>query len=233
MAQNEENVRIPTRVLIVEDHFAMIQGVQRLLEPFSPQVTLVGEAANAEEAIERVRELSPDLVLLDLRLPQGPLDRAKFEHGIGVIRQIKDIAPHTRVLILSGYFDGDDVEGPQVLFEAMKAGAHGYLSKNDPFSGEELVYTIQKIMAGQAIYGPRIAELMRQAFIVAYQNREPVLQVDEPLSSEEERVLEMHTEGKPIREIDEHLGTNSGTASSILSRILTKLHSSMDPHRGS
>jgi two-component system response regulator NreC len=217
MQMEDGEIHKPVRVIVVDDHWVFRQGVCAVLEPFRQQVEVVGEASSAEDAILMIQQRRPDLVLLDLRLPQrlGLLSRPASEYGIGAIGQIARLVPAPRVLVLS-YLDD-----PSVLFEALRAGAHGYITKGDPYDGEVLVEAILRTMAGEAFYGAMVAQLIRDYH--QHRSQEPSA-VGEPLTPREVEVLNLLADRKTNREIAEELVISVKTVKTHVANILDKLH---------
>lgn len=131
----------PVRVLVADDHIFYREGVKRLLADHAAEVLVVGEAANGEEAVALTRELEPDVVLMDLRMPGL--------HGIEATRQILTDLPGTAVLVLTMH-DDDSV------LAAVRAGARGYLLKDVGVT--ELVRAIGAVHAGESIFGESPAQ---------------------------------------------------------------------------
>lgn len=216
MVQTELETTVLPTVLIVEDEPVMRLGLRAALDPFREHVAIVGEAGNAADALELVQDLVPNLVLLDLRLPQSPsLSRSSEQHGLEAIRQIRELSPLTHVLVLS-YLDK-----PDILFAALKAGAHGYISKGDQFAGKELINAIRRVTAGEAIFGPLIAEQMRQFF---YPDGSESLTQIEPLTRREREVLQLLAQSKTNQEIADTLMITVATVKTHVRNILAKLH---------
>jgi DNA-binding NarL/FixJ family response regulator len=203
-------------IVIAEDEPVFRQGLRAEFERFPKHVEIVGEAANAEEAVTLVQELVPDLVLLDLRLPQtrGAFGALSWTHGVAAIKQIVRVAPRTRVLVLSY------CEEPEILFAALRAGAHGYIAKGDRYDGADLVDSIQKITAGEVIYGPVIAQLFREYHQHGHESGVLV----EPLTVRERDVLDLLASHKSNREIAEELVISVKTVKTHVANILAKLH---------
>jgi DNA-binding NarL/FixJ family response regulator len=212
----ESEVHIRTRLLIVDDHLMFRRGVRAVLEVFSDQVEIVGEAGSAEEVVAKVQELVPDVVLLDLQLPLRPrsLGKPEWEHGIAAINQIARVSPCTRVLVLSYH------EESYVLFSAMRAGAHGYITKGDSYDGKELLDAIQRIKAGDVFYGAVIAQLIREYH---QSSRDPDAH-SEPLTPRERQVLDLLAQRKTNAEIAEQLVISIKTVKTHVANILAKLH---------
>src|SRR5690242_9876026 len=148
------------RVLIVEDEWAFRQGLLAGLSQFTSRAHVVGAVANADEALSRVEAEPTDLVLLDLRIPQYPGAERRTETGLMLIRRLKAVPARPKVLILSGHFS-------ETLFEALMVGANGYISKDDRFEAEELIEAIERIVEGEAFYGPEVAEIIRHGLATA------------------------------------------------------------------
>ena len=193
----------PIRVFIAEDHAIVRKGVRNLLS-LETDIEVIGEASNGREAVQRVRELSPDVILMDLVMPE--LD------GIQAIQQIMVDHPDAKVLVLTS-FDTDDK-----IFPAIKAGALGYLLKDsDP---AELVHAVRQVNAGECSLHPIIARKVLQELNLS-PKRTPTAQ---PLTEREVEVLRMVAQGKSNRQIADELFISLGTVRAHLSNILGKLH---------
>nr|HRD13527.1 response regulator transcription factor [Mycobacterium sp.] len=122
----------PVRVVLVDDHEMVIEGLKAMLTPFADRVEVVGEAVGAEKALPVIAELQPDIVLCDVRM-QGA-------SGLDLCREIRERDPGRKVILLSVYDD------EQYLFQAMRVGASGYLLKG--ISSDELVRQLEGVRAG-------------------------------------------------------------------------------------
>lgn len=191
------------RVLIVDDHEVVRIGLRTLLGRF-PHIEVVGEAATAAAALAEIQRAAPDVILLDVRLPD--------KSGFDVSREVQKMTGETRVLILTSFADDNTV------FEAIAAGADGYLLKE--IDGEGLVKAIEKVAAGHSILDPAITgRVMGRVKNLA----EPASQID-ILSAQERRVLALVAEGKTNKEIASDLGLSDKTVKNYLSNVLDKLH---------
>lgn len=167
---------------------------------------VVGQAATGDEAVEKVQQLSPDVVLMDVRMPGSD--------GIEATRRLRVLAPGSAVLMLTMYDDDATV------FGAMKAGARGYLLKDA--SHHEVTAALTAVVAGQAVFGPGIAGRM-----LAYFAERPMHeQSDYPfpqLAPREREILALLAAGRRTQEIADLLFLSAKTVSNQLTRIFTKL----------
>jgi two-component system response regulator DevR len=191
--------------LIVDDSPLIRAGLRAVLEDYGT-VTIVGEAGTAAEGLTAVMQHKPDVVLLDLRLPDRP--------GLAVCRDILQRRPGTRVLILTSATDERNVH------EAIAIGARGYLLKEN--DGASLVAAITRVAAGHSVLDPSLADQMLN---LMKRGREPSagerLAV---LSPQERRVLALLAEGLTNKGIGEKLGLTEKTVKNYLSNIFDKLH---------
>jgi DNA-binding NarL/FixJ family response regulator len=196
-----------TRVLIADDDHLVRAGLAELLSE-EPEIEVIGQAASGREAVERARRLDPDVVLMDVRMPD--LD------GIEATRELTRVAPRARVLILTT-FEQDDY-----VFGALRAGAAGFLLKRT--RPEELIAAVHTVAAGDSLLSPsitrRVIDRMAQqpAPELANQNK-----LDE-LTPREREVLELVARGLANREIAAQLVVEESTIRSHIRRILMKLH---------
>jgi DNA-binding NarL/FixJ family response regulator len=193
----------PARVMVVDDHPVWRDGVRADLER-SGRVTVVGEASDGGEAIERAREVMPDLVLMDLNLPTVS--------GAEATRRIVEDSPHVKVLILSASGAEADV------LEAVKAGAAGYLLKSA--TSEELLDAVRRVVGGEPVFSPSLAALVLGEFRrMAQSPASP-----EPgLTPRETEILKLVAKGYTYREIAEKLFISVKTVQNHVQNILTKL----------
>ena len=193
----------PIRVFIAEDHAIVRKGVRSLLS-LEADIEVVGEAANGREAVKGASELNPDVILMDLVMPE--LD------GIQAIQQIKANQPDAKVLVLTSFATDDKI------FPAIKAGALGYLIKDsDP---AELISAIRQVNAGECSLHPIIARKVLQELNLS-PKQSPTTQ---PLTEREVGILRMVAQGKSNRQIADELVIGLGTVRAHLSNILGKLH---------
>ena len=193
------------RVLLVDDHDLFRTGLRTLLE--EQEVNIVGEASAGTEAVRLVRELAPDVVVMDLNMPGIT--------GVEATRQITAIAPLTRVLVLTiSDQDGD-------VMDAILAGACGYLLKDS--SIQELMRGIESAGSGESIVSPAIASKMLQRIRASSSQPEIERQIRSELSDREIEVLKLIANGKDNAMIAAELHISPKTVKNHISNILMKL----------
>lgn len=193
-----------TRTLIVDDSELARRGVRAILSG-SRQFEVVGEATDGEEGLKGVRQLAPDLVLMDLRMPGLS--------GLDAIRQIKETCPATLVVVLSV---SDD---PQDFFEAIRAGAQGYLIKN--VEPDVWLEYLGALVQGDTRISRAIAERILGEFVHSGGAPRDLLPA---LTSREEEILGLVSRGLANKEIGARLRIAEGTVKRHLQNILAKLH---------
>jgi NarL family two-component system response regulator LiaR len=190
----------PIRVLIVDDHIVVREGLATMLDAF-PEFVLVGEASNGAEAVELSAELQPDVVLMDLLMPEVD--------GVAATRSILDGNSAIRVLALTSFAEHGMVQA------ALEAGATGYLLKN--VSAEELAEAIRAAAVGDPTLAPEATRLLIEAATAP-----PALGHD--LTSREREVLALMIKGLTNAQIGDQLTISASTVKNHISSILSKLH---------
>lgn len=195
------------RVLLVDDSALVREGIRSVLggQSAGPAIEVVGEAASVAEAIARAEECKPDVVLLDIRLPDGS--------GFTACREMLKRQPGLRVLVLTSFTNDG------FIYEAITSGAQGYLMKEiDP---QGLVQAIHDIMAGKSILSPDItAGVMRMVRGGGSRGEPGDLSI---LSNQERRVLALVAEGKTNKQIADELGLSDNTVKNYLCNVFEKL----------
>lgn len=194
----------PIRVLMVDDHNIVREGVELLLGEIE-DIELVGQARSGAQGIALAKELQPDVVLMDLVMPE--MD------GVEATRRIMAEHPHIRVLVLTSFITADKV------FPAIKAGASGYLLKDT--TSAELIEAIRQVHRGEPFLHPDIARMILDE--IGGPSEKGKL-TPEPLTARELEVLALVAQGKSNKEIAEELSISPETARTHVNRILSKLH---------
>jgi DNA-binding NarL/FixJ family response regulator len=195
------------RALIVDDHPVTREGLRTALELSDEVVVVVGEASTGEEAVERARELEPDVVFMDVRMPG--MD------GIEATRRIREAAPTTKVILITI----DESRG--AVAEAIQAGVSGYLLKDA--SPDALVDAARNAIEGNAVIHPQLTK----TFIEEARMGEPAPAPGEPkapaLSKREREILQKVADGATTRQVATDLGISPHTVKTHLERIFEKL----------
>ncbi len=191
-------------ILIVDDHEVVRMGLRTLLER-RPGFTVVGEAGTAQEAVRAARQSQPDVVIMDIRLPEG--------NGVEACREIREEFPDTKVIMLTSYADDE------ALFGSIMAGASGYLLKQT--RGQSLAAAIEKVAKGESLLDPAVTNkvLERMRRLAAGEGDE--LSV---LSPQERKILTLISEGKTNKEIAQEVFLSDKTVKNYVSSILNKLN---------
>ncbi|MEN6436696.1 MAG: response regulator transcription factor [Anaerolineaceae bacterium] len=192
------------RIVIVDDHEVVRIGLRALLAQNS-QFEVIGEAANAKDALELVSRLNPDIVLMDIRLPGIS--------GIEACEQITRDYPQSKVVMLTSYAEDE------MLFNAIRAGASGYVLKQ--IGGEDLIHALEAVGRGEALLDPAVTQRVFQEVRRAVKEEEASAFAS--LSQQEKHVLSLVSAGRTNREIAKELFLGEGTVRNYVSSILSKL----------
>jgi DNA-binding NarL/FixJ family response regulator len=206
----------PIRVLIVDDHALFRRGLEMVLAE-EPDIELVGEASDGAEAVERAGEALPDVVLMDIRMPKSS--------GIEACRTMKEVSPSAKIVMLTISDEEED------LFEAIRAGASGYLLKDIPY--DEVADVVRAVYGGQSLINPSMAAKLLTEFaaLAKRDGEERPQQVPAPrLTEREMEVLRLMARGMNNRDIAKDLFISENTVKNHVRNILEKLqiHSRME-----
>ncbi len=205
----------PARVVVADDHVLIREGFRTLLSK-EADVEVVDEAKTGREALNLCRSLRPDLVLMDVRMPE--MD------GLAATRAIKAERPSTSVLILTTY------ENPDYLFEAIKSGAVGYVLK-DATKGE-ILGAVRGVLSGDAALDQNLSMQLLQRLVLEHQQepRSPLLSDDkeqvkirDSLTARELEILELLIQGQANQDIARHLTVSLSTVKTHIQHIIAKL----------
>jgi DNA-binding NarL/FixJ family response regulator len=195
-----------TTVLLADDQSMVRAGFRMILES-EPDIEVIGEAADGEQAAAATRRLRPDVVLMDIQMPGGD--------GLQATRRITESADIcSRVVILTTF------ERDEYIFEALQAGASGFLLKNAP--PEELVHAVRVVTAGEALLAPSVTRRFIEQFARQVVRPELTAQLD-ALTQREREVLTMLARGKSNAELAADLFVSEGTIKTHVSSLLGKL----------
>jgi two-component system response regulator NreC len=194
------------KIFLAEDHTIVRKGIRSLLDS-QPDMEVVGEAANGREAVEQVEKLQPDIVLMDITMPEL--------NGLEATHRIKKDFPHIRVLVLTMYTN------EEYIHQLLQAGASGYLDKHT--APNELVLAIHAVNRGDPFLSPSISktiidEYLRQSGNAAYEDNY------HKLSSREREVLQLLAEGCSYKDVAEKLHISEKTVGAHRANIMEKLN---------
>jgi DNA-binding NarL/FixJ family response regulator len=195
---------MPIRVVLADDHTIVRDGLRALLEA-NPEIKVVGDAANGRQVVDKVRELEPDVVIMDISMPEL--------NGIDATRQVLEASPQVRVIILSMSGTADHV------FHALQAGVRGFLLKES--AGREVMEAVQSVYAGEMYFSRPITHTLINDYM---QNRVETQSGSlESLSMRENEIFCLVVEGKTSAEIGKSLNLSPKTVESYRSRMMQKL----------
>lgn len=194
---------VQLRVMIVDDHEVVREGMRTLIGRHKEMV-VVGEAATMAEAVEMAARSKPDVIIMDVRLPDGS--------GVEACRAIREARPETKVIMLTSYADDE------ALFASIVAGAAGYLLKQT--RGQAVIDAITAVAQGRSLLDPDVTGKVLERVRRGNADEDPAFA---SLTDQERKVLEQLAEGKTNRDIGEVLFLSEKTVKNYVSRILDKL----------
>ncbi len=190
------------RVFLTDDHEVVREGVRTLLEA-ADGIEVVGEAATAEDARNRIPAVGPDVAVLDVRLPDGD--------GVEVCRDVRSRHPEIACLILTSFADDE------ALFDAIMAGAAGYVLKQ--IKGQDLVDAVRRVAAGESLLDPKVTERVLERLRRGPEEDERLA----GLTDQERKILDLIAEGMTNRQIADEIHLAEKTVKNYVSNLLTKL----------
>ena len=192
------------RVMLVDDHEVVRQGLRALVES-EDDMEVVAEASNGKQAVDVAKIHSPQIVVMDVRMPEGG--------GVEACRAIRDQVPEAQVIMLTSFSDDE------ALFNSIMAGAAGFVLKQ--IRGRDLVEAIRSVSAGNSLLDPSVTRKVLERLKKAkFDDKDPKLA---RLTPQEERILDMIAEGRTNREIGEEIRLSEKTVKNYVSAILQKL----------
>lgn len=195
------------RMVICDDHAIFREGMKNVLNA-NPALEVVGEAANGLQALDTVKRLKPDLVIMDIAMPEMS--------GIDATREITTLLPATRVIILSMH------SRKTFIMESLKAGARGYVLKDS--AGEKLLDAVEAVLRGESYLDSPVAAHIVDEFVKLPEKAAPEgEELPERLSERERQILRLIVEGNPNKEIAEKLFISPKTVENHRTRIMSKL----------
>lgn len=197
----------PTKVLLVDDHILFRKGLISLLSA-QDDMEIVGECSDGAEALDRARELMPDVVLMDIRMPGVD--------GLEATRRMTAEMPHVKVVMLTVSEDDKD------LFEAIKSGARGYLLKD--LEPEDLYHLVRAVAAGEAALSPAMAAKILDEFGPARAREREEAAQERVITEREKEILGLLMEGLGNKQIAHRLYISESTVRNHIHNILYKLH---------
>jgi two-component system, NarL family, response regulator DevR len=191
-----------TKVFLLDDHEVVRRGLRELFET-EDDLTVVGEAGTAQEALARVPSSRPDVAVLDVRLPDGD--------GIEVCRDLRSAMPELRCLMLTSYADDE------ALFSAIMAGASGYVLKQ--IKGSDLVSAVRRVAAGESLLDPALTRQVMERLRGENVEDDRLAR----LTAQERNILELIADGKTNRQIADDLFLAEKTVKNYVSNLLSKM----------
>ena len=192
------------RILVADDHEVVRRGVRALLEA-EPGWEVCGEAITGREAVEKAERLTPDIVILDIGMPEL--------NGLDAARQIRKLCPNSEILILTMH------ESEQIVREVLAAGARGYILKSD--AGRDLVVAVNALRQHKPFFASSIAGVLLDNYLKSTEGHKA--EVSGTLTSREREIVQLLAEGKSNKEVAVALGISVKTAETHRTNVMRKL----------
>jgi DNA-binding NarL/FixJ family response regulator len=192
------------KLLLVDDHALVREGIRSSLVRY-PSIKVVGEAGNGKEAVRMSHQLCPDIVLMDINMPEMS--------GVEATPLIRKQCPNTKIIILTVH------DTKEYVSRLLRMGANGYVRKDT--SPEELVRAIEAVARGEAFFSPSVSKLLLQDYVEAAEK--PSDEGHESISEREQQVLKMISEGKTSKEVAAELNISTRTVETYRVRLKRKL----------
>ncbi len=193
------------KVFLADDHAVVRDGMTALIEA-EQDIQVVGTAGNGQQAVEQIKKIQPDIVVLDIAMPEL--------NGIDATRKISETCPSVKVIMLSMH------DSSEHIYQALKAGARGYLLKES--AGKEVITAVHAVSSGRRYLSARIEEMVIEDYI-SNQGATPEKSPIDKLSDRERQILQLVVEGKSSTEISEILFISPKTVATYRSRLMEKL----------
>jgi two-component system NarL family response regulator len=199
-------------ILIVDDHTLFRTGVRKMLEA-EADMCVVGEAASGREALQQARELMPDVILMDIKMPDPSAGTAQALDGIEATRILHREMPHMGIVFCTMF------EDDEFIFAGLQAGGKGYILKDaDP---DSMLRAIRAVAHGESLLGPTIAEKLMRQFSALPGKQKPLF---DDLTPRELEVLQLIAEGQCNKDIAKALVISEKTVKNHINNIFSKLH---------
>ena len=193
------------KVFLADDHAVVRDGMTALMEA-EQDIQVVGTAGNGQQAVEQIKKIQPDIVVMDIAMPEL--------NGIDATRKISETCPSVKVIMLSMH------DSSEHIYQALKAGARGYLLKES--AGKEVINAVHAVSSGRRYLSARIEEMVIDDYI-SHQGTTPEKSPIDKLSDRERQILQLVVEGKSSAEISEILFISPKTVATYRSRLMDKL----------
>ena len=194
------------RILVADDHEIVRRGLRALLENRADW-SVVGEAVTGREAIEKAKELTPDVAIIDIGMPEL--------NGLEATRQVLKLFPQIEVLILTMH------ESEQIVREVLAAGARGYVLKSD--AGKDLVAAVDALCQHRTFFSSKVSEMLLHTYLRSPDRTEPTEVTRSRLTAREREIVQLLAEGKSNKEVAQALNISIKTAETHRTNIMNKL----------